>query len=46
MQIALIDLLVELGERSAAPQLERLIQEPALDQNVQKRAQLALHRLE
>ena len=46
MQIALIDLLVELRESSAAPQLERLIQEPALDQNVQRRARLALHRLE
>jgi len=46
MQIALIDLLVELDERSAAPQLQRLIDEPALDQNVQTRARRALLRLE
>jgi hypothetical protein len=46
VQIALIDLLVELQERSAAPQLRQLVEEPALDQNVQARAQRALLRLE
>lgn len=46
MQVALIDLLVELRERSAVPQLQRLLKEPALDQTVQKRAQRALYRLE
>jgi HEAT repeat protein len=46
VQIALIDLLVELQERSATPQLRQLVEEPALDQNVQARAQRALLRLE
>ena len=46
MQIAIIDLLTELRERSAAPQMQHLLQDPDLDKTVRKRAQLAIQRLE
>jgi hypothetical protein len=46
VRIAVIDLLVELRERSAASQMQQLLEDPDLDPNVRKRAQLALHRLE
>jgi HEAT repeats len=46
MRIAVIDLLTQIQERSAAPQIQRLLEDPALDQNVRRRAQLALRRLE
>jgi len=46
MQMAVIDALVELRERAAAPQIEQLIRNPALDESVRKRALGALQKLE
>ncbi len=46
VQIALIDLLVQLEARSAAPTIARLSRDSAADEMVRQRAAWALHKLE
>jgi len=46
VQVALIDLLVDLKERQAEPELRQLIQNSAADTGVRERAQWALERLQ
>ena len=46
MQIAVIDVLVELRVRQAAPAIEQLMKTSGLDENVTKRAQSAMRQLE
>ena len=46
VQVALIDLLVDLKERQAAPELRQLLQSAGADAGVRERAQWALERLQ
>jgi hypothetical protein len=46
VEIALIDLLVELKEKPAAPALQGLLSKPDIDPNVRQRANSALHELQ
>jgi hypothetical protein len=46
VQVALIDLLVDLKERQAEPELRQLLQNSAADTGVRERAQWALERLQ
>src|SRR5207248_344529 len=46
VQIALIDMLVQLNARSTAPDLMRLSKNPQLDEMVRQRAAWALQKLE
>ena len=46
VQIALIDMLVQLDARAIAPDLERIAAQPGLDEMVQQRARWALRKLE
>lgn len=46
VQVALIDLLVDLKETGAAPQLQRVVSDDAADRGVRQRAQWALERLQ
>lgn len=46
VQVALIDLLVDLKETGAAPQLQRVAADNAADMGVRQRAEWALERLQ
>jgi len=46
VQIALIDMLVQLNARDAAPDLARLAKNMQLDEMVRQRAAWALHKME
>jgi len=46
VQVALIDFLGELKERSAAPELRRLAADPGIDSGVRQRAEWALERMQ
>ena len=45
VQIALIDALVDLHDRSAVPQLRKVQQDPAVNPEVKKRAELGIQKL-
>lgn len=45
VQVALIDLLVEMRDRDAVPQLQKVRQDPGLNPVVRQRAELALRQL-
>jgi anti-sigma factor RsiW len=46
VQVAIVDLLVDLNERDAEPVLQRMVQNVSTDAGVRQRAQWALERLE
>jgi hypothetical protein len=46
VQVAIIDLLVDLKEGKAGPELRRLAENASIDNGVRQRAQWALERLE
>jgi len=45
VQVALIDLLVEMRDRSAVPQLQKVSQDPNLNPAVRQRAEMAIRQL-
>lgn len=45
VQVALIDLLVEMRDRSAVPQLQKVTQDPNLNPAVRQRAEMAIRQL-
>ena len=46
VQVALIDLLVDLKEKEAAPALRKLVEDSAIDSSVRDRAKIALGKLQ
>jgi len=46
VQIALLDLLVQLDARSSAPGVARISADPRIDEMVRQRAAWAAHKLE
>ena len=46
MALALIDLLVDLKEKEAAPALRKLVEDSAIDSSVRDRAKIALGKLQ
>jgi HEAT repeat protein len=46
VQVALIDLLVDLKETEAAPELQRVVSDGSADVGVRQRAQWALEKLQ
>jgi HEAT repeat protein len=45
VQVALIDLLVDLHDRSAVPQLQKFQQDPKIDPTVRKRVDWGIQQL-